>query len=116
MPRAPYSRPRAARMPRACVPKPVYSPLATRTSAAAATRTRACMARVPLPDASRSLPVASVPQHDVHTLERTYRVPSVAIVSTAFSQQAIFQSEALGHTEAERHIVLAEHPISDACA
>jgi len=52
----------------------------------------------------------------VHTLERTYRVPSVAIVSTAFSQQAIFQSEALGHTEAERHIVLAEHPISDASA
>ena len=38
----------------------------------------------------------------------------MAIVSTAFSAQAIYQAEALGASEADRHIVLAEHPISDA--
>lgn len=54
-----------------------------------------------------------VQMHDVHTLERAERIPSVAIVSTAFAAQAVYQAEALGVSEAERHIVLAEHPISD---
>jgi len=52
--------------------------------------------------------------HDVHTLERFARIPSVAIVTTAFAKQAIFQAEALGFSDPEKHIVLAEHPISDA--
>ena len=52
--------------------------------------------------------------HDVHTLESTAGVPSVAIVSTGFATQAIFQAESLGCTEPDKHIVLAEHPISDA--
>ena len=52
--------------------------------------------------------------HDVHTLERYARIPSVAIVTTAFAKQALFQSEALGFSDPEKHIVLAEHPISDA--
>ena len=52
--------------------------------------------------------------HDVHTLERVHGVPAVGIVSTGFSGQAIFQAEGLGLAHAERHIVLAEHPISDA--
>ena len=52
--------------------------------------------------------------HDVCSLERESSLPSVAIVSTSFSAQAIFQAEALGATEAEKHLVLAEHPISDA--
>ena len=51
--------------------------------------------------------------HDVHTLERTSALPAVAIVSTTFSSQAIFQAEALGLIDPEKHIVLAEHPISD---
>ena len=54
--------------------------------------------------------------HDVHTFERTAHLPAVAIVSSTFAQQAIYQSEALGHSDAEKHIVLAEHPISDCSA
>lgn len=50
----------------------------------------------------------------MHTLESTWSIPAIAIVSTAFSAQAIFQSEALGASEPDRHIVLAQHPISDA--
>jgi len=52
--------------------------------------------------------------HDVHTFENRGRVPSVAVVSSAFATQAIYQAEALGMVEPERHVVLAEHPISDA--
>jgi hypothetical protein len=52
--------------------------------------------------------------HDVHTLESAFGVPSVAIVSTGFATQAIYQADALGSTHPDKHIVLAEHPISDA--
>lgn len=47
--------------------------------------------------------------HDVHTLERAVGLPAVAIVSTTFAAQAIFQSEALGLSDPEKHIVLCEH-------
>jgi hypothetical protein len=50
----------------------------------------------------------------VHHLERTSGRPAVALVSSTFSSQAIHQAEALGLSQPERHIVLAEHPISDA--
>lgn len=50
--------------------------------------------------------------HDVHGLE-ALGVPSVAIATTAFARQAIFQAEALGCSEPEKRIVLAEHPISN---
>lgn len=52
--------------------------------------------------------------HDVHTLERQKGIPSVALVTSAFAEQAHFQSAALGLKQPERHVVLAEHPISDA--
>ena len=66
--------------------------------------------------------------HDVHSLEAggvdsadggegvggSPRTPAVAIVTTAFAAQAVYQAEALGATQPERHIVLAAHPISDA--
>jgi len=52
--------------------------------------------------------------HDVHTLERDYGVAAVGIVSTGFATQAIYQAEALGLANADKHIVLASHPISDA--
>ena len=54
--------------------------------------------------------------HDVHTIERTNGRPALGIVTTGFAQQAIFQASRLGLTEPEKHIVLAEHPISDATA
>jgi len=52
--------------------------------------------------------------HDVHTLERKARVPTVAIVSEPFASQAVYQAEALGMSVADMHIVLADHPISNA--
>ena len=52
--------------------------------------------------------------HDVHTLERESAVPAVGIVSTGFAKQALFQASALGLASPDNHIVLAEHPISDA--
>ena len=54
--------------------------------------------------------------HDVHTFERAYNTPSIAICSTAFAKQAIYQAEALGLSEPEKHLVLASHPISDQSA
>jgi len=51
--------------------------------------------------------------HDVHTLERTFALPTIAIVSAPFASAAIFQASALHLAQPERHIVLAEHPISD---
>ena len=54
--------------------------------------------------------------HDVHTFERSYNTPSIAICSTAFAKQAIYQAEALGLSEPEKHLVLASHPISDQSA
>lgn len=53
-------------------------------------------------------------QHDVHSFEKHGHVPSVAVVSSAFTTQAIYQAEMLGMVEPERHMVPAEHPISDA--
>lgn len=52
--------------------------------------------------------------HDVHTIEREGGLPSVALVSSTFASQAIYQAKALGVASPERHIVLAAHPISDA--
>jgi len=53
--------------------------------------------------------------HDVATAERA-GVPSTAILSDAFGSQGLFQADGLGleAAAAERLIVLAEHPISDA--
>ena len=38
--------------------------------------------------------------HDVHTLERKAAVPTLAIVTTTFAKQALYQAEALGLSDA----------------
>ena len=50
----------------------------------------------------------------MHTVERASGIPAVGIVSTGFATQAIYQAQALGMAHPDKHIVLAEHPISDA--
>lgn len=52
--------------------------------------------------------------HDVVNLEREHGIPAVALVSSAFGSQALYQARALGHTEAERSIAIVRHPISNA--
>ena len=43
-------------------------------------------------------------------------LPTVAVLSSTFLAQGIFQADALGLQAPEKHIVLAQHPISDATA
>lgn len=43
-------------------------------------------------------------------------LPTVAILSSGFVAQGLFQAEALGLLEPEKLMVLAQHPISDATA
>uniref|UniRef100_A0A7S0LAM2 UGSC-like domain-containing protein n=1 Tax=Coccolithus braarudii TaxID=221442 RepID=A0A7S0LAM2_9EUKA len=52
--------------------------------------------------------------HDVSGFERA-GIPAVAILSEPFASLGVFQAQALGieAKEAQRLIVLAEHPISD---
>ena len=53
--------------------------------------------------------------HDVAALERA-GTSAVAVLSDAFASQGLFQADALGigRKDAERLLVLAQHPISDA--
>ena len=50
--------------------------------------------------------------HDVIELERS-GLPSVAVVTDVFLQQAEFQATKLGATEPDRLFTLARHPVSD---
>ena len=60
-----------------------------------------CLAIKPEPGQRATSPSPSR-RHDVHTLERTWHIPAVAIVSSAFTAQALYQAEALGMAQAEK--------------
>ena len=55
--------------------------------------------------------IGGVGRHTLAFWERHIEIPCVALVSSAFSQQAAVQSRNLGYEGA--HIVFVEHPISD---